>query len=110
MSDCNINEKVAKHDVVLTNLKEDISEIKSSMKELTKEFQIFVKESLQKSDKDLSDLRKKQEELNNRISRLEVSVERLNSYFVWGIRGVISGSILIILSGIGYLIQHFVIK
>ena len=110
MSDCNLNEKVARHDEVLGNLKEDIGEIKASVKELTKEFQIFVKESLQKSDKDLNDLRKKQEELDSRISRLEVSVERLNSYLVWGIRGLISGSILIILSGIGYLIQHFVLK
>ena len=110
MSDCNINEKVARHDEVLTNLKEDIKEVRDEVKELTKTIQLFIKESVQKKDADLSDFRKKQEELENKISRLEVSVERLNSYFIWGIRGIISGSLVIILSGVSYLIQHFVLK
>lgn len=110
MSDCGLNEKVARHDEVLSNLKEDIGEVKDAMKELTREFQIFVRESLNKNDQELNDLRRKQEDFNNRISRLEVSVEKLNSYFIWGIRGLISSSILIIISGIGYLITHYILK
>ena len=100
---CDINETVARHDVFISNVREDIQDMRGDVKELNKTIQLFIKESTESKNKEIL-------ELKLELERMKPIIDKLNSCLTWCVRGLIGGGIGSIVGGAGYLIVRFVIK